>query len=347
MIAPAARRTFRLASVVALSVALAYGLAMPLPFMAPLFAVLLTATPAPPPGPKALFMLLLLVAVTLGIGLVLNPLLRNYPVSAVMMIAAGLYVSTYLSVGKGKGLVGTLLAVGLTMIPAAGLMDFALASAVVNALLVGIAVTVLCQWLVQPLFPEPAPTSPAAKPAPDGNERAAWLALRTVLIVLPPVMLAFTNPGMYMPTIMKSVMLAQQGSTMSARAAGRELIGSTFLAGIYAMAFWFALKLLPNLWMFFLWMLLFGIHIGSRLYGVVANRHPPSFWVNVFVTMLILVGPAVQDSTGDDVYREFLARFTLFVLVTLYAWGAIVALEWLREGRGRRRTSPPMTSPAI
>ncbi len=347
MIAPAARRTFRLASVVALSVALAYGLAMPLPFMAPLFAVLLTATPAPPPGPKGLLKLLVLVAVTLGIGLVLNPLLLNYPITAVLIIAAGLYLSTYLSVGKGKGLVGTLLAVGLTMIPAAGLMGYALASSVVNSLLIGIAVTVACQWLVQPLFPEPPPAGPKPLPPAADHERAAWLALRTVLIVLPPVMLAFTNPGLYMPTIMKSVMLAQQGSTISARAAGRELIGSTFLAGVYAMAFWFALKLLPNLWMFFLWMLLFGLHIGSRLYGVVASRHPPSYWVNVFVTMLILVGPAVQDSTGDDVYREFLVRFTLFVLVTLYAWGAIVALEWLREGRDGRRTIPPMTSPSI
>ncbi|HEY5851064.1 MAG TPA: DUF2955 domain-containing protein [Lysobacter sp.] len=345
MMAPAARRTFRLASVVALSVALAYGLAMPLPFMAPLFAVLLTATPAPPPGPKGLLTLLVLVSVTLGIGLMLNPLLRNYPVSAVMMIAAGLYVSTYLSVGKGKGLVGTLLAVGLTMIPAAGLMDYALASAVVNSLLVGIAVAVGCQWLVQPLFPEPPPAAAAAKPPPADAGRANWLALRTVLIVLPPVMLAFTNPGMYMPTIMKSVMLAQQGSTVSARAAGRELIGSTFLAGAYALAFWFALKLLPNLWMFTLWMLLFGIHIASRLYGVVANRHPPSFWVNVFVTMLILVGPAVQDSTGDDVYGEFVARFTLFVLVTLYAWGAIVALDRLRENRAGGRPAVPATTP--
>ncbi|MET0549943.1 MAG: DUF2955 domain-containing protein [Xanthomonas sp.] len=345
MIAPAARRTFRLASVVALSVALAYGLAMPLPFMAPLFAVLLTATPAPPPGPKGLLTLLVLVAVTLGIGLLLNPLLLNYPITAVLIIAAGLYLSTYLAVGKGKGLVGTLLSVGLTMIPAAGLMGYALASQVVNSLLIGIAVAVACQWLVQPLFPEPPPAGPKPQPPVVDHERAAWLALRTVLIVLPSVMLAFTNPGMYMPTIMKSVMLAQQGSTMSARAAGRELIGSTFLAGVYAVAFWFALKLLPNLWMFTLWMLLFGIHIASRLYRVVPNRHPPSYWVNVFVTMLILVGPAVQDSTGDDVQGEFVVRFSLFVLVTLYAWGAIVALEWLRGRRSGRGATALAVSP--
>ena len=48
----AARRTFRLASVVALSLALGYGLAMPLPFFAPFFGALLTTAPAPPMGLK-------------------------------------------------------------------------------------------------------------------------------------------------------------------------------------------------------------------------------------------------------------------------------------------------------
>ena len=63
------------------------------------------------------------------------------------------------------------------------------------------------------------------------------------------------------------------------------------------MAFWFVLKIWPNLWMFFLWMLLFGIYVGGKLYGVVATRFAASFWMNVVVTMLILLGPAVQDST--------------------------------------------------
>jgi len=58
----------------------------------------------------------------------------------------------------------------------------------------------------------------------------------------------------------------------------------------------------------------------------------------VAVTMLILLGPAVQDSmAGNDVYRGFTLRFSLFVAVTLYAWLAIVVLEWLRD-RGEARS---------
>jgi hypothetical protein len=92
-------------------------------------------------------------------------------------------------------------------------------------------------------------------------------------------------------------------------------------------------------------MLLFGVYFGGKLYGVIATRFAPSFWINVAVTMLILLGPAVQDSVvGNDVYRGFAVRFSLFVAVTLYAWVAIVALERMRAGRlGGSRILPSGT----
>jgi hypothetical protein len=333
----AARRTFRIAAVMGLSLALAYGFGMPLPFLAPLFAIFLTATPAPPMGPKSLLGLLVVVSITLGIGLVLAPMLRYYPWTGVMLIAAGLFVSTYLGVGMGKGLVSTLLTIGLTMIPAAALVEHALARSVVQALLIGIAIAIACQWIVYSFVPEDRIVAPRAKASETNAQAAAWIALRTMIIVLPPVLMAFTNPSLYMAIIMKAVMLGRQGSAVGARAAGKELLGSTFLAGVFAMAFWFALQAWPSLWMFFLWMLLFGVYLGAKLYGVSATRYPPSFWVNVGATMLILIGPAVEDSTGGDVRTAFVERFVLFVAVTVYAWFAIVVLERLRAGHAARR----------
>lgn len=320
-----------------LSLAVAYGFAIPLPYLAPLFALFLTATPAPPMGPKSLLGLLLVVTLTLGVGLVLMPILRNYPSTGVMVVAVGLFASTYLGVGKGKGLVSTLLTIGLTMIPAAGLVAHALAQSVVQALLIGITLAIACQWVVYPFLPEHEGTAHAPPAPKTDTPQAAWIALRTMLIVLPPVLLAFTNPALYMAVIMKAALLGQQGSAVSARAAGTELLGSTFLAGLFAIAFWFALQSWPVLWMFFLWMLLSGVYLGGKLYGVFATRFPPSFWLNVGATMLILVGPAVEDASGGDVRTAFVQRFTLFAAITLYAWFAILLLERLRAGRSARR----------
>ena len=122
-----ARRTFRLGLVVALSLALGYGMELQFPFFAPVFGLLLTATPAPPPGLKGLLGLILVVTITLGVGLVVTPLLGKYPVSALLIIAAGIYLSTYISVGLGKAFLGTLLALGFALIPAVGLVSYGLA----------------------------------------------------------------------------------------------------------------------------------------------------------------------------------------------------------------------------
>lgn len=335
-----ARRVFRFSLTVSLALAGAYALALPLPYFAPLFAALLAAAPGPPMGPKGLIGLILVVLVTLGIGLLLIPLLNYYPVSAVLIVAVGLYLSSYLTVNMGKVLLGTFLTIGFTLIPAAGTIDFSVAVIVIQSLVLGIGFAIICQWLVYPWFPEDAGPAAKREPAAQSAEGSNRVALRAALIVLPPFLLCLINPLAYLPIIMKSVLLGQQGSVVSARTAGRELLGSTFLGGCFAVLFWFALKIHPNLWMFFLWMLLFGIYFSGKLYRIIASRYPPSFWQNVAVTMLILLGQAVQDSaSGKDVYQAFAVRMSLFIAVTLYAWLAVFVLEQLRTRRRARVTN--------
>jgi hypothetical protein len=67
---------------------------------------------------------------------------------------------------------------------------------------------------------------------------------------------------------------------------------------------------------------------GARLFGVRQSAWPPSFWSNALVTMLILLGAAIEDSVnGEDVLRASAVRVTLFVVVALYAWGMVWVLE--------------------
>lgn len=329
-----ARRVFRLGLTIALSLAVAYGLQLPLPFLAPLFATMIAAAPTPPMRPKALAGLILVICITTGVGLLLIPMLRYYPVTGLLVVAVGLYFSNYLTVNKGKALVGAFLTVGIAMISAAGTLSYALATVVITALVAGISVAIVCQWLVYPWFPEDEVAAPPAKPADQDAAQSNWIALRATMIVLPAYFMVLINPAMYMPVIMKSVSLGQQASLLNARHAGRELLGSTFLGGCLAIVFWFLLGLLTSLWMFSLLMLAFGVYYASKLYGVLPSRYPASFWQNAVVTMLILLGPAVEDSAnGKDVYAAFAVRMALFVVVTLYAWAALYLLE---HWRGRK-----------
>ena len=93
--------------------------------------------------------------------------------------------------------------------------------------------------------------------------------------------------------------------------------------------------------MFFLWMCLFGIYYAGKINQVFASRYPVSFWTNVVITTLILLGSAVQDSAnGKDVYQAFAVRMGLFVMVTLYAWLTVWALEqWRQHSRSRATSS--------
>jgi len=332
----ATRRVFRLSLTTSIALAVGYGLALTIPFMAPLFAFMLTAAPKPPVGLKGLVGLLIGIALMLSVGLLLIPIVQHYPVTGLILVFIGLLVANLLSLNAGKGSVGAVLTIGVAMITMIGQVSYALAVLIISELLIAIAIAIVCQWLVYPWFPEdpgPAPQAPAPEP-----QKSKWMAARATMIVYPSFLLAITDPLFYTPIIMKSVALGQQAEETQVKVAGRELLGSTLMAAGVALGFWFCLKLAPNLWMFFLWTLLFCTVIVGLMFGLFRTRFTPSFWLNVFVTMLIFVGPAVSDSAnGKDPYAASLLRLGLFVGVTVYAWMAMVFLNWLRFRRVENR----------
>ncbi|HZZ11492.1 MAG TPA: DUF2955 domain-containing protein [Paraburkholderia sp.] len=322
------QRTLRLATGTALCLAASFALDLSIPVIAPVFVVFLLATQNRPLSFKAGLAFALIVALTTGSGLLLVPLLRHYAFAGVTLVALMLFLAFRYGLRGGNNLVSTFLVAGLTMVSAAGTADFQLAVTVVGALVKGLLLAVLVSALTYLLFPEPAiaRARPAARVMPDGE--AMHIALRAALVVMPAYLLAMTDPASYMPIIMKSVSLGRQSCTTTARSAARDLIGSTLLGGLLAIAFWFALKLFVHLGMFFLWMLLFGLLVGRKLYGLSATRFSPGFWLNSLVTMIILLGQSVQDSiAGKDVYTAFVVRLGLFVAVTVYACLMLLIFE--------------------
>ena len=77
------------------------------------------------------------------------------------------------------------------------------------------------------------------------------------------------------------------------------------------------------------------IGLGRKLYVSNSTRFSQQFWIDVSVTMFILIGPAVADSAaGKDPYQAFLFRFGMFFLVAVYTWGSMVLLNrlgWLSK----------------
>jgi hypothetical protein len=83
--------------------------------------------------------------------------------------------------------------------------------------------------------------------------------------------------------------------------------------------------------MLMLWMVAAALWAGARLFGVRATIFPPSFCSNALLTLLILLGPAIEDSaSGKDVFKASATRICLFVGAAFYAWGTVWVLEHWR-----------------
>jgi hypothetical protein len=328
------KSVLRLAIGLGLAVLIAYGLALEMAFAVCLLTVLMLSKGGPPiPFVKGAVFALVIAGVLVA-GVLMVPLLENYRVTGLLVTAVLLYAVFFAGARSGSPLAIFFL-IALTFIPVAGVADQHLTTVLSQAVGLGLATGALVSGVSHVFFPDPpAPAKVAAAPAGVSPEIARWQALQATLVVMPVFVLALTNPSFYIAAIVKTVLLSQQASATNARSAGRELVGSTLMGAWMAALVWAGLSLRPNLWMLTLWMMAAALWAGVRLFGVKPTSFAPSFWSNALATMLILLGPAIEDAAvGKDVYSASAIRVTLFVGVALYAWATVWALECWRASR--------------
>ncbi|MGB7550049.1 MAG: DUF2955 domain-containing protein [Chromatiaceae bacterium] len=335
MLHPADKAVLRLTVGLGLAALIAYGLALPLPYLCCLMAVTLLTKPGPPlPLVKGLVVAILLAGLVV-LGVFMVPLLENYPMSGVLLTSVILFALFFLGLRTGNPLTQVLV-ITFTLIPVAGVAEQALVTMIATTLAVGLLIGVVVSGMTQTLFPDPPGL--ASRPAPPVLDPASatWIALRGMLVVMPVFVLALTNPSYYLAAIMNTVTLGQQACSADTRSAGRQLVGSTLMAAAIALLVWLGLSLLPNLWMLMLWLMAAALWAGAGIYRIRVTRFPPAFWSSALTTMLILLGPAIEDSAnGEGVVGTSLGRIALFVGVALYAWAMVWILERWRAPRGQ------------
>jgi hypothetical protein len=321
------KAVLRLAIGLGLAVLVAYGLVLRAPFVVCVMTVLLLCKGGPPIAFLKGAVMAIVIAALLVVGVLMVPVLENYAASGVVLTSVLLY-AVFFAGARNPNPLTIILAIALTTIPVAGVADQALCTTLSAAVGVGLGTGVLVSGVSHSFFPDvPARANIVAATA-VGSETATRDALQATLVVMPVFILALTNPAFYLAAIVKTVALGQQAGSTSARSAGRELVGSTLVGAWMAALVWLGLSLRPNLWMLMLWMVAAAFWAGARLFGVKTTRFLPSFWSNALVTMLILLGPAIEDSAnGKDVFSASAIRIALFVGVALYAWAIVWTLE--------------------
>ena len=169
---PADKAVLRLAIGMGLAVLIAYGLALPMPFVACLMAVLMLCKPGPPMPFLKGVIVACVVGVLLVAGVLLVPVLENYAVTGVLLTGALLY-AVYFKGALSANPLTLILVIAFTFIPIAGVAEQALSTQLALSISVGLATGVVAGGISHAFFPDPPRAAPIPAPPAAVSAEAA------------------------------------------------------------------------------------------------------------------------------------------------------------------------------
>jgi hypothetical protein len=149
-----------------------------------------------------------------------------------------------------------------------------------------------------------------------------------LLIVLPLALLFLFMSGSpaYTVVMIKVATLGQQASADKSADMGRELIFSTLLGGLGAIAAWCILGIWHALPLYALLVALAGLLYGRWIFQGLAVHPRFSMASYAFLTMLVVLGPTLATGSGDAA-GAFWTRLGLFLLIACYGTAAVAVFD--------------------
>jgi len=335
-------RILRLAGGTALSLWFSQFVAWDMSFIAPVITLLVLALPLPAPGLKGGLVFVAALTLSMYAGVVLLPMLLEQPLAGVILLVLALFWSFYFTAKGGSMLIGTFATVGIAVSAAVGTVSIDAVFGVISGVSFGTLVGVVFVWIAHALLPDSLAADVAARPAaketpppksPTYLADARWSAYRSTLIVLPIALwfLFSSASTAYVPVMIKVASMGQQVSREGTNLAGRSLIMSTLIGGISAMLGWHVLRAVPTLSMYTLIVALAALIMGPRIFQGSGMRPNGGTWSYGFLTMLVILAPAVMDSAGGAAAGiKFWERLVMFGFTTLYAVVAVHVFDAFR-----------------
>ena len=331
----AARRILRLALGTALSLCFSQAVAWQYSYIAPVLTLVILATPLPVPNLKqGLVFIIALLAPTIA-SMALVPFLMHARWVGILLMTLALFYSFYFTARGGAAVLGTFMTVGLTLVVTIGSVNSAALISLVEALAISAAFGLAFVWVAHALLPD-LPSNPATAAAPPPTPAGPSLAearrdaLRALLVVLPIALLFLFMSGSssYAVMMLKVASMGQQASADRSAAMGRSLLESTFWGGVGAIVGWTTLSIWPSLLPYTLLIGLAGLLYGRRIFQGPAVAPKFSMWSYAFLTMVIILAPAVLDAPGSEGSGAAIwSRVWLFMLIALYGTTAVAVFN--------------------
>lgn len=341
----AGTRTVRLAFGTALSLWVSQAVAWDISYIAPVITMFLLALPLSRPKPK--LFLTVVVALTISVygSFIFLPLLLHQELVGLLLLSLALFHAFYFTARGGAAVVGTLVTVGLALTVAVGTVSVDALLGVASGLVIGAVVgAAIAQFshLVMPDGPGELPAKAESGESPAGQEatelaQARHSAMRSLAVVF-PILLWFLLSGASaanMAVMIKVSAMGQEVSRQSTRDAAKSLVFSTLAGGLAAVLAWQVLSAWPSLNLYVLLIALAGLFFGRRIFEGKGLHEDAAKWTYAFLTMLVVLAPAVLDSDfGSAAGARFHDRLLMFLWATLYAIVAVFVFDafWKRPG---------------
>ena len=309
-------------------------------FIAPVITMFILALPFPAPKLKSGILFVAALTLSLYAGLLLLPSLLNYPLVGILLLVLALFWSFYFTAKGGSAVLGTFATVGIALSTAVGSVSVDATLMLISGLSMNTVIGVVFVWIGHLLVPDklaaedqrqPLPRPPATD-APDLAD-ARWSAFRSLLIVFPVALwfMLSAASASYVPVMIKVASMGQQATNEDARLAGRSLIMSTIIGGIAAIIGWNVLRIAPTLPVYALLIALGALLMGPRIFQGRAMHPDAGTWSYGFLTMIVILAPAVMDSMGgSSADAAFWSRLLMFGLATLYGVAAVYVVDAFR-----------------
>ena len=136
----------------------------------------------------------------------------------------------------------------------------------------------------------------------------------------------------YIAVMLKVASMGQQATNSATREAGSSLIMSTLIGGAGAIIGWEVLSISPTLLIYTLLIALAGLIMGPQIFKGTALNTQGATWSYGYLTMIVLLAPAVMDGLGgDSASMKFWDRIIMFLAATAYAVVAVYVVDAFRR----------------
>ena len=322
------------------AVAVAYGIAWPLNFIAPLFAVIFLLFPAWI-GWKMAVQILLRLTFSLLIGLIISEYFLNLPLLCVPLYGLLFFYIYYNDTPSAPPMATLFMTLGITIVPIMGLAGAVMSHVIAIALLFNMAVGLVCAWLFHLIIPsslaEQKPQAQAAAkstppPTPSRQERAR-LALVSTIVALTAVIIFFAlNLTAYAFAMIQICFMAGSPHANASFQAMKSNGLACLIGGIAIIIVYNLLIAVPTYLFLVAMTLCCALLFSSRIYG---GGPMAKAYISGLTTFLVLLGTSTMANTAAS--TNFYLRIAQILFAGLFTVAGLIIVERLLRPPKRRK----------